>query len=221
MKKIVCYLVFIVLFSLISNKNKAQFTFNVSPGLQFNSANFGYKVDKFVPYLGLQVLSANANLNEKGQRYDSNIGTIVPYENVYKFSGTVYMPTIGLKYFFLEINKLKLFGNASFTKIFLSGKINDSSDPEVNNDLKEEIKSIRIYGGQLSFGTEYFFDNNFSIGGEFGLRLLHLKYKKEIDDEVYNPDTGIYTPSKTTYDYRYNISPTYIKLSLCFYFGKE
>jgi hypothetical protein len=127
------------------------------------------------------------------------------------------MPTIGIKYFFIETNKLKSYGTMSFTKFLLSGKIEDDTDE--NYDLKKEIKNTHLYGGQRGFGTEYFFDDNFSLGGEFGFRLLHLKYKHEVDDEVYNPDIGDYIPTTTTYDYKFNFNPTYVKISLNFYFG--
>ena len=47
-----------------------------------------------------------------------------------------------------------------------------------------------MWGGELGFGMEYFFDENFSLGGEFGLRYLHLRYKDSYNDEIYNPNTG-------------------------------
>ncbi|HBX50038.1 MAG: hypothetical protein A2275_17755 [Bacteroidetes bacterium RIFOXYA12_FULL_35_11] len=212
------FLIFIFLFSI--EENKAQFHFNVSPGLQFNTANFGYKVNNFVPYFGLQILNGSANLSEKGERYDPDRGGIVPYEDKYKFSGIIYIPTLGTKYFFKETNKLKLYGTISFTKFILSGKIEVSNDSDANDELQSEIKKMNLWGGQLGFGTEYFFDNNFSVGGEFGLRLLRLKYKDTEEDLIYNPQTGNYVPSTTTNDYRFNLSPTYVRISFNYYFDK-
>jgi len=50
--------------------------------------------------------------------------------------------------------------------------------------------------------------------------MLHLKYKEVSQDQIYNPNTGDDVPSTTTYDYRVNVNPTYIKFSLNFYFKK-
>ena len=35
-----------------------------------------------------------------------------------------------------------------------------------------------MWGGEFGFGIEYFFDENFSLGGEFGLRYIHLMYEE-------------------------------------------
>jgi hypothetical protein len=220
MKKTILSLVVSVIISLFCREAKAQLTFSVSPGLSLNSASFGYKMKKCVPFISLQVLSARSVMNETGKRFDAGTGAVVNYKDEYKFSGTIYMPTLGVKYFFKETNKIKAYGLVSFTKFLFSGNIEDDNDPTAQVDLQDRIKSVRVFGGQLGFGAEYFFDDNFSIGGEFGIRLLHAKYKDEYTDEVYDPNTGGYTPSTTTYDYKININPTYGKIALNFYFGK-
>lgn len=220
MKKVILILILIGINILFYNESKGQFAFNVSPGLQLNSAGFGYKIDKFVPFVGLHIMHGGININEKGNRIDYFSGDLVSYEDKYILTATAYIPTIGTKYFFNETNKLKAFGTLSLTKIFLSGKIEDSNDDEASSQFEEDLKKTRIWGGQIGFGTEYFFDNNFSIGGEFGVRLLHLRFKEEYNDELYNPNTGNYVSSKTKYDYKFNFNPTYIKLSLNFYFTK-
>ena len=201
-------------------ESKAQFTFSVNPGIQLNSAGFGYKINKFVPFIGLQVFSISSELNESGKRYDDNIGDIISYEDKYKYSGTLFMPVLGLKCFFIEKNKLKAYGTACFTKPFLTGKIENNTNAPASDEVNDMVKNANLWGGQFGFGTEYFFDDNFSIGGEFGIRLLHLKYKYEVDEIVYNPDTGEDVPSTTTYEYKFNLNPTYAKLSLNFYFSK-
>ena len=220
MKKIILIPVFLTTVSLFCIESKAQFTFSVNPGIQLNSAGFGYKINKFVPIIGLQILHGSANLNEKGKRYDPGTGDIVSYEDKYKFSGTIYVPTLGVKYFFTENNKLRAYGAMSFAKFIPSGKVEDSRNADANDDLKNEIRKYSLYGGQLGFGTEYFFDDNFSIGGEFGLILFRLKYKDAEDVEVYNPNTNDFVSSTRTYDYKFNLQPTYVKLSLNFYFSK-
>ncbi|HNW98603.1 MAG TPA: hypothetical protein PKK00_09365 [Bacteroidales bacterium] len=221
MKKIKLITIIAILIAMSLTKSYAQFTFSVSPGLQLNSATFGIKKNNFVPFFSLQMINGNVNYIETGRRYDSNMGSIVSYKDEYKYSLTVLAPSLGLKYFIKENNKLKAFLSTGFIKFFPFGKVEDSSDPSANEDFKENLKGINALGFQFGFGTEYFFDDNFSIGGEFGYRFLHLKYKYEDDVLVYDPNLGTDVSTKRTYDNKYNLNPTYIKLSLNFYFDKK
>lgn len=220
MKKYILSIVLISIFISYSLESKSQFTFSVSPGINLNGAGFGYKINNFVPYIGLQGISGTSSVTEKGMRYEFPTNNYVSYEEKYKFSGNVFMPTIGVKYFFMQTNKLKAYGTLSFTKFLFSAKIEDSIDSTANDDLKKALKEIKVYGAQLGFGAEYFFDDNFSVGGEFGIRQLHVKYKEEHNNRAYDPNTNNYIDLTTTYDYKLNLYPTYVKLSFNFYFGK-
>lgn len=204
----------------IGNVN-AQFTFSVSPGLQINSAGFGYHYGNFVSYVGLQLINASYKEELSGEEYDST-NTKIPFTNSFTVSETLYVPSIGTKYFFKTSEKLKLYGDALFTVFIPSVNIKDSNDPNANSDLKDRIQKWILYGGQLGFGTEYFFDDNFSIGGTFGIRLLHANYEEKYKTQIYNPNTGYYEDSYHTNKYHVNINPTFVKISFNFYFnGKE
>lgn len=205
---------------LLLMKADAQFHFGISPGLQMNGAVFGYKADKFVPYLGFQMAGGSVNYTETGKKEDPVTGDIVDYKDVYKFSGRLWMPSLGCKYFFLENNKLKAYANLSLTKVFISAQVEDSNDPAVTVELKKAIDNIKIFGGQFGVGTEYFLDDNFSIGGEFGIRLLHLNFKQEKDDSVTDPNTGNPVDFVRVNSTKMNFNPTYTRFSLNFYFGK-
>lgn len=213
-------LIVIITLILISYSGYTQFTFSISPGIQMNNASFGIKKNKFKPNIGLQVLTGNAGLTESGLEYDNNTHQIVEYSDKYKISGTAIMPVIGLQYYFKESDKLKAYASINFTKVFISAKIEDSTDPNANSDLKDQIKKINILGGQIGFGTEYFFDQYFSVGGEFGIRLFYVNYVEEQDRSIYNPNTGQSMNTKIKYDYKYSLSPTYVKLSFNYYFSK-
>ncbi len=207
----------------LSLSASAQFSFSVSPGLQLSGTQFGYKVKNFVPYLGVQMFSAKGELVNTGKEYDFDQDAIVAYENTLSGKISFILPTVGLKYFFLESNKLKAYGHANFSKMILSGKVEDSEDPTNSADVEFQkvLKNTKASAFQVGFGTEYFFDNNFSLGGEFGLNMASIKSEYSYDDIVVNPNTmdeenATFTTAMTT-----KFNPTYAKISLNFYFGKE
>ncbi|MES2836802.1 MAG: hypothetical protein V4667_04725 [Bacteroidota bacterium] len=218
-KPLLLNLVFTAIFCLIATKSNAQFAFSVSPGIQLNGASFGYKIKKVVPFVSLQVLNGSVSSIEKGNRYDRITGTIVSYEDKVKLTGSIYMPTVGTKYFFKQSNKLKAYGIMSFTKFIISASIENSSNITSNVDLQKQLSGINIFGGLLGFGTEYFFDDNFSIGGEFGMRMIYFNQKRETSGFVYNQNTGEIITSKTTFDYTSSFKPTYARISLNYYFA--
>jgi len=204
-------------FVVLTTKSYSQFSFGVSPGIGLNSAYFGYKIkNKIVPYIGFQYLNAKFKYEESGERYDWSLNRIVSYSEKSEFSGSLYIPNIGVKYFIKQQSKLQAYLSLNLSKPLLSGKL--KYDGEEDENFKDAIKSISMWGGEFGFGAEYFFDQNFSIGGEFGLRYLHLKYNDTDKTEIYNPNTGDYQDAVIDNDYRFNISPTFSRISLNFYF---
>jgi len=212
----------LVLFTVLVliNKSYGQFSFGVSPGIGLNSAYFGYKINnKIVPYIGFQYLNAKFKFEESGEKYDWDLNQVVSYSEKNIFSGSLYIPNIGVKYFIKQHNKIKAYLSLNISKPLLSGNL--KYDGEEDEDFKESIKNISMWGGEFGFGVEYFFDENFSIGGEFGLRYLHLKYNDTYESDLYNPNTGNYQDTEIENDYRFNMSPTFSRISLNYYFLKE
>ncbi len=208
--------VLFAIFAFTINSN-AQFSFGVSPGLSLNSAYFGYKVNsRIVPYVGFQFLNASYDLEESGDKYDVDLNKIISYSELSEFSGNLYIPNIGVKYFIKENNKLKAFLSINLSKPILSGKLkNDGEDDE---DFKYGVDHISMWGGEFGFGVEYFFDENFSIGGEYGFRYLHLNYQDKYETSIFDPNTGNYKNTEIQTEYKFNMSPTYSKISLNYYF---
>jgi len=212
----------LVLFTVLVliNKSYGQFSFGVSPGIGLNSAYFGYKINnKIVPYIGFQYLNAKFKFEESGEKYDWDLNQVVSYSEKNIFSGSLYIPNIGVKYFIKQHNKIKAYLSLNISKPLLSGNL--KYDGEEDEDFKESIKNISMWGGEFGFGVEYFFDENFSIGGEFGLRYLHLKYNDTYESDLYNPNTGNYQDTEIKNDYRFNMSPTFSRISLNYYFLKR
>lgn len=221
MKKILLVIA-TTLFITVTN---AQFTFSVSPGLGLNTAHFGYRVNsKIVPYVGLQHLNINIKMEQSRDKYDYDLHKVYNDVDKYNFKTNLYIPNIGVKYFAIQQNKLQAYISANISKPILTGKIeigDDNLSNEIENDFKNTIKNISFLGGELGFGVEYFFDDNFSLGGEFGIRHLNMKLKGERDGEFYNPDTNSYQQTKIEEEYKINTSPTFSKISLNFYFNKK
>jgi hypothetical protein len=207
------------LFALIvlTAHSYCQLSFGISPGISLNSAYFGYKINnKIVPFIGFQYLNANFKYEESGVEYDWSTNQMVSYSDKSDFSGSLYIPNIGVKYFVKQRNKLQAYFSLCLSKPMLSGKL--KTDGVDDDEFKDDIKHIKMWGGELGFGVEYFFDDNFSIGGEFGLRYIHLKYDHTTQNAVFDPNLGAYVNKDIKDDYKFNMSPTYSKISLNYYF---
>jgi outer membrane autotransporter protein len=194
---------------LASAPGFSQFTFTAAPGLNLNSASFGYRFNKFVPYIGIQYcgISGSYSLNVN---YTST--TVTDESNEEKFTGKIIMPSFGIKYFAVEKNKVKGYINATVAKPFLSAKLTIDGDDV--KSVSDEVGKVSLFAGSLGVGAEYFFDDNFSVGGEFGLQFISGNYKDNRTSTNYNGhgNAAIETTVKAM------AMPTYSKISLNFYF---
>ena len=102
--------------------------------------------------------------------------------------------------------------NATLAKPFLSAKL--TIDGNEITQVSDEVKNVSLWGGSLGVGAEYFFDDNFSVGGEFGIHAVTAKYSKTTDETDYNG----YGPAKVTNEVKAMVMPTYSKISVNFYF---
>jgi hypothetical protein len=202
---------------LFAVKGYSQFSFGVAPGLSTNSAYFGFKAGKVVPYIGFQFANLKINTEETGEDWDAGAGDIVPYSTEMKISGNLYVPNLGVKFFAVEKNNLKAYFNLSLAKPMLRAKVED--DGVEIEEVGDMLKEVKLFGGEFGFGVEYFFDDNFSVGGEFGLRYMHGKYTNSHEEDVYNYDTSSYETVTIENTLKASIMPTYTKISLNFYFG--
>lgn len=196
-----------------------QLAFGVSTGVGLNSAYFGLNANnKFVPYLSVQFLSAGLTIEENGQRYDSNTNQIVSYEDSDKISGSLVIPSLGAKYFIKQQDKLRAYLSLSLAKPLALAKL--TNDDVEDEEFAEDLKNFSLWGGELGFGVEFFFDESFSLGGEFGLRHINLKYTDTFDREIFDPNTGSRTVEIENI-VKSRASPTFSKISLNYYFSKK
>jgi outer membrane protein W len=203
-------LILVALFLVfVSAPGFSQFTFTAAPGLNLNSASFGYKFNKFVPYFGIQYCGISGSYS-----FDVNYTstTVTDESEEAKFSGKIIMPSFGIKYFAIEKNKVKGYINATVAKPFLSAKLTVDGDDV--KSVSDEVGKVSLFGGSLGVGAEYFFDDNFSVGGEFGLQFVSGRYKDVYTSSNYegHGTANIETVVKAM------AMPTYSKISLNFYF---
>ena len=60
----------------------AQVTFGVSPGIGFNSAYLGYKInEKIIPFVGFQFAHIKYNIEVTGEEFDYDLYQVVSYSN--------------------------------------------------------------------------------------------------------------------------------------------
>lgn len=196
-----------IICTVLSFSTQAQFTFSASPGLNLNTASFGYRNGNFVPFVGIQFLNTNGSVEETGSIYGD-------FSSSAKLN--VFMPTIGLKYFAFEADDVHAYFTASVNTPIISGsgETDGSADPEI----EETLDNIFVFGLQAGFGAEYFFSEHFSLGGEFGLNYIRGAFEDEYTEYVFDPNTGMQNESTVERISKFGFNPTYTKISLNFYF---
>ena len=200
----------------MSNTGHSQLAFGVSPGLSMNSAYFGYKMDRIVPFIGFQYFGTSADYQYEHEIFDNDLGTIVDHNHNSTAKFRLLVPNIGVKYYLKDVGDLKAHASLNISKPIITGEFIDDGDTD--ESVEETIAGISLWGGELSFGVEYFFDEHFSLGGEFGLRYMHVGLESSFETTVFNPLTGENVPSENTYTTKFNASPTFSRISLNFYF---
>ncbi|MBI9033430.1 MAG: outer membrane beta-barrel protein [Bacteroidales bacterium] len=190
----------------------SQLTFNVSPGLNLNSASFGYKInDRIIPYVGFQYM--NSSINYEYKRTSTN-PTDEGYETDETLKTSLFIPNIGVKAFLVSKNDIKAYANVMLSMPIVNSEFED--DGEIEEDYRDVVESINLFGVQAGVGCEYFFSENFSLGGEFGFRYFRFKTERE-ETDTYDGFDNTQTTTRET-KYTANVSPTYNKISLNFYF---
>ena len=180
MKKILITLVLTV-FSYCFGFSQA--TFSVKPGLNLLGADFGYRINKIEPYFGLKSVGVKFNYE-----YDDNIDRS---EEELKLN--VLLPHLGVKYQVGETESIRTFVNMSVYKPILMGS--RKTDNQNDDDFKDELKRLKAMGIELGFAAEYYFDEHFSLGSEFGIRYAFGRYEYD--------EPGLFTSEKARLNMTY------------------
>ncbi len=210
-------LVLIIALLAFSTNAFSQFTFSVSPGLHLNGTQFGYTLNgKLTPYISIQYLKAGFMQSDSRMQWDYDINAAALDEDSEEVKGSVFIPSLGIKYALITKEKLHGYVTAALSMPIVNAEF--KYDGEVDEDLDEILDDISLFGFQAGVGAEYFFDENFSIGGEFGLAYMKLGFEQSYDTDYWNPNTSTNVDTTADIEFNANILPTYSKISLNFYF---
>lgn len=173
---------------------QTQFAFGIKPGLEMNSAWIGIKQNRILPYLGadLMWLSFDGSYEKVYEKYETQTTYLKEYTSV-DFSGKAFLlvPHLGLKFFLLQkpiqpyiftgmfvglpIVDLNATGTQT-TRNYDEGNFVEEKNsgflpnlPEIESTVQE---ALGFWGVSFGGGAEYYFSDNFSVGGEYGFRLL-------------------------------------------------
>lgn len=152
----------------------SQFNFRLTYGtLDSKMATFGYDFGNWTPYVGLDVygIGAKVEMGQGGVSMEAKAGL------------NAISPIVGVRYYFLESDRLKGYGNLSFSKAFLGGKLEvpealadawGMGDEAIDYKLGDVMDKKSLLQVQLGFGAEYFFNDNLSLVAEYGFRYINL-----------------------------------------------
>jgi hypothetical protein len=242
MKKaaLLCFLMLVLIASSALGQNK--YIFSVKPGNILNSASFGYRMGQWVPFAGMDLVRLSASTTFTDDDYHSYYYGDDFYEyrdiNMDKLSGSAFllMPQLGIRrymgsgdvrsYILGEVFHSIPFVNAKSESrdeyweyengVLVDHDLNVTKD-ELGKETEDLLEDVLAFWG-LTFGggAEYFFSDRFSVGGEYGIRLLFLGTKNTDEDrDVYGEDEYI---DKYTSEVSSSLSLTYALLTLSYHF---
>lgn len=210
----------VLLIMVFSNTLSAQFSFGISPGSNINGAYFGYKINKIVPYVGFQYFNVGYTGSTTGKRTNYTTNQIDDYTDDFSIRQGFMIPSFGVKYFIISQNRINAYANILIAKPIVFGELIVDDVP--NEDFNNQIENLNLWAGGLGFGVEYNFSDNFSIGGEYGIRYLTSTNSFEgYERTIYDPVTNDPITYRQKISGTFNFSPTYTKITLNYYFDKK
>jgi hypothetical protein len=201
MKKTIVLLCLIGIFTC--EKNYSQTTvFTVNPGFNLNGASIGRMKSNLLLFAGVQYFNFSYDVSYSvSSDYDS-------YKYTSGVNASVIMPFAGIKYFFKDTMIVKPYLSVTLFKPIVSTESNSKYDDEAKHTSPGP--DLNVWIGEIGFGSEYFFNKHFSVGGEFGIRLFFSNESRSSSSE--------YNNSSSTNDLNMNLNMTYVTASMNFYF---
>lgn len=214
------------------------FTASFKSGFPLSGTEFGLKLGPFHPYGGLDIIRVSGTFSDSYTDWDKvDEGYRKDYYSTSEFDGaaTLFVPNVGLK-FYLTQKSIKSYVNGGILMVIpsVSGKTSyewksynsdgeviseDSGSEKLTDEEKDNIKDVLdMFGLKAGFGLEYAFSENFSIGGEYGLRVFSNSittsetYPDPEDQEDYSWKEEWEEEVKTS------LGITYTSFSMNFYF---
>ncbi|MBU0566767.1 porin family protein [bacterium] len=184
--------------------------FGVKPGIGVQSSYIGMNRGQFVLLGGLDFARVSGEVTYT----ETEDGHVVDSEKE-DISVRLFIPYGGAKYYLRRGSARE--GGVSpylFGAVFKSLATADLGDAEAE-DIVEDI--LDPWGLIFAGGAEYFFNPSFSVGGEFGIRLLFANAEYSETDEYYDYYDGwIEETEKVELDFGVDVTYTAITLNYWF-----
>jgi len=149
--------------------SETQFTgYELARTSQMLGCYFGVDVSSQVVFL------AGLDLSRARYKEQDTPGWVNPTD-IYEFSYTSFTPHVGVKFYLKPRTSgdITPYLQAGFFKTFTSVNIGDPWDTPQEIAFEEELykEVLSPFGFYPAFGVEYYFSDNFSLGGEMGVRF--------------------------------------------------
>ncbi len=213
MKKIVMAIIVVAL-SYTATVAETKFQFGVKPGFgNLNSGYFGADFGKLSLLGGVQAGMINVT-ETRTTSYTYSDDSMEDRTNTrdHKQSLQLYNVFVGTNIDLFRVNDVQTYLSAVVSKPIALVKEEriDSNEEDYSSD--DELGDLSIWGGQLGFGSQYYFTENFSLGGEFGLQYYIFSNETSSDFDNGN------LVEKYSREFNMGAGLTYSTLVLNFYF---
>ena len=217
--------------------------FSITPNQQVQSASLGFRFGRLVPFAGVDLLSASAEGTLRYESVDRYTGSAYGWNNVdeetldAEGSATLVIPHLGLKAFLAD-GELRpyVLGSAFKSLVFVDASATntqreesaDGDDVAVWEDedrwslsddkgLEDAAKDVLGFTGiTIGGGVEYFPTERFSVGGEYGIRLVSHSVSGDYDN--LDEDGSYYWREQWEAEVSGSYRLSYGTVSLNFYF---
>ncbi len=172
----------------------AETAFIVRPGGMLQGASVGLKSGSMTYFAGLDFLVASASASYADEDWRDDGGGLYLYHKgneEFEGSAKLFVPHLGIRIalgqetvrpylavsLFKVIPSLSLSGSETDTYYLPDGTVDfhfhsDLGGADLDKSLKDIEDILGAWGFNLGFGSEYYFAENFSLGGEFALRYI-------------------------------------------------
>ncbi|MFQ6675655.1 MAG: hypothetical protein ACE5LH_04835 [Fidelibacterota bacterium] len=204
------------------------FGLNLSSGVRVGGPSQSYYVTlltfgPFRPILGLDFWGGSFKVSYD-YRYEENYyGDRLVDDTRLESEGSLrlFMPRAGIKYFRGQKDALKSYvlaeGFIVIPTVSFEATVNGEKEELKDEDRKRIKDGLDFIGITLAVGTEYFFSDQFSIGGEFGMNWLLWDYSDSDSDSYYGSSDYNWT-STTKYDAKAKLGGSFARMTLNYYF---
>lgn len=200
---------------------------NISSGVRIGGPTQSYyigvaKLGPIQPIVGVNYWAGNVGFDFKSHYEETYYGDYYEDDDAFKGEGVLrlIMPRVGIKYFRAPKRDLKSYLLAEGFIVIPTVEFKTTRDGKTEKLEKDDKKRIKdaldFIGFTLGLGTEYYFSDQFSIGGEFGINWLLWNYSDEYSDSYDSPNYDWTDESK--YDLKASLSGAFARMSLNYYF---